>query len=132
MLGAAFSHGVSGGSGVLAGSINDNVTGTISRPLSRTFSGGLNFGFSRNDGLAVASALTPTTTTTSGEQGYDYWFGGGSLTHPFNRRMDLFVNYQLQYQTSGATFCVGATCQTSAIRHTISVGLNWRGRPVTF
>lgn len=127
-LGVTYNHGVSGGSGVLAGSINDNVTGTVGRQLSRTYAAGVNFGYSRNNGLAVLS----TTSPVSGQQAYDYWFGGVNLTHPLGRSADLFLNYQLQYQNSNSTFCIGTVCQGNVTRHTVSVGFNWRGRPMVF
>jgi hypothetical protein len=121
---AAYSHGVVGGSGVLAGAIGDSVLGTVSRQLSRTFSGDIDFGYSRNKGLAVPIANFPTQNGT-----FDYWTVGANLTHPWGRTAQLFLGYQFQYQNSNSTFCVGTGCGGSFTRNLITVGLGWRARP---
>jgi len=125
LLGLTYNHGVGGGSGVLAGSLSDVVTGSVTRQVSRTFSNGLTAGYSRNQGVAIIST-TPSTQT------YDYWFAGASLTHPMGRTLGLTFSYQLQYQTSNSTFCIGPTCGTNVIRHLISVGVGWHERPLLF
>jgi hypothetical protein len=124
-LGLAYSHGVSGGSGVLAGAVTDVVTGSVTRQVSRTFSNGLTAGYSRNEGVAIGSS-------TLSSQTYDYWFAGASLTHPMGRALGLTFSYQMQYQTSNARFCIGPTCGTDVIRHLISVGVGWHERPLLF
>jgi hypothetical protein len=123
-IGLTYGHGVNGGSGVLAGAEGNTVTGTASRVLSRSLNGGLNFGYSRNSGL--------TTASTPSNQTYSYWFGGGNLSHPWGRRLNLFVNYQLEYQNSNSSFCVGPTCGDTFVRHLISIGLGWRDHPLAF
>jgi hypothetical protein len=124
-LGLGYSHGVGGGSGVLAGSLTDTVTGTVSREMSRTFSSGITGGYSRNKGLVIETAGLSSQT-------YDYWFGGASLSHPIGRTLALNLSYQLQYQTSNASFCTGSTCGTSVIRNLISFGVGWHERPLLF
>jgi hypothetical protein len=123
-VGLAYAHGVNGGSGVLAGAEGDSVTGTASRMLSRSLNGGLRFGYSRNSGLNTAS--TPSNQT------YGYWFAGGNLSHPWGRTLSLFVNYELEYQNSNSSFCVGPQCGESFVRHLISIGLGWRDHPFAF
>ncbi len=125
-LSASYNHGVSGGSGVLAGSVTDNVMGAVNRQLSRTFSGGFNVGYSRNHGLAVDG------TTAASIQTYDYWFTGFNLTHPWGRSLILNLSYQLQYQNSNVPVCSGPGCGTSLTRNQITFGLGWRHQPVTF
>jgi len=124
-LGLSYNHGTSGGSAVLAGSLADIVTGSVNRRASRTFSNGLSAGYSRNEGVTIGKSAPPTQT-------YDYWFAGGTLTHPMGQTMGLTLTYQMQYQTSNATFCIGPTCGTSVIRHLISVGVGWHERPLLF
>jgi hypothetical protein len=119
----AYYHGVGGGSGVFAGENQDTANGSITRQMSRKFSSGITGGFSRNRGLAVRETTTPSSQT------FDYWFGGANLTYPIGRSLALSLSYELQYQDSGAAFCVEGlttTCSTSVIRHTISFGVNWR------
>lgn len=123
-VGVSYVHGVNGGSGVLAGAEGDLVTGTASRALSRSLDGGLQFGYSRNSGL--------TTTSTSSNQVYGYWFGGANLSHPWGRTLNVFVNYQVEFQSSNASFCVGPACTDSLTRHLVSIGLGWRDHPLAF
>jgi hypothetical protein len=121
----SYNHGVSGGSGVLAGSVADIVSGSVTRQMSRTFSSGLTAGYSRNRGLAIGVA-TPTSQT------YDYWFAGASFSHPVGRTLGLIFSYQMQYQNSNGSFCIGPTCGTSVTRHLISFGIGWHERPLLF
>jgi len=126
-LGVAYAHGVGGGSGVLAGSVADTVTGSLNRQVSRTFSSGLTGGYSRNQGISIGN-VTPVSQT------YDYWFGGGTFAHPVGRYLALTLSYQVQYQTSNLAFCTGTTapCGTSLIRNLISFGVGWHERPLLF
>jgi hypothetical protein len=124
-LGLSYNHGVSAGSGVLAGSEADTVSGSATRQMSRTFSSGITGGYSRNKGLVVG-------TTTPSSQTYDYWFVGANLSHPVGRALGLTFSYQMQYQDSNVPFCIGPTCGTSVIRHLISVGVGWHERPLLF
>jgi len=126
-LGLSYNHGVSGGSGVLAGAISDTVSGSASRQLSRRFSGSWNVGYARNTGLAVTAG-----TATTVNQIYSYWFTGGSLNHPWGRDMNMNLSYQLQYQDSNSGFCIGPTCGTNVVVHTITFGLGWSRRPIPF
>ena len=121
----SYDHGVGGGSGVLGGAVADIVSGSATRQMSRTFSSGLTAGYSRNRGLAIG-----TTTPTS--QTYDYWFAGASFSHPIGRTFGLTLSYQMQYQTSNSSFCIGPTCGTSVIRHLISFGVGWHEKPLLF
>jgi hypothetical protein len=124
-LGASYSHGISGGSGALAGSLSDTFSGFVTRAMSRTFSSGINAGYSRNQGTQI-------TTTTPSNQTIDYWYGGANFSHPIGRSLGVTVAYQLQYQTSNASFCIGTTCGMSVIRHAISIGIGWHDRPLLF
>jgi hypothetical protein len=127
LVAVSYSHGVGGGSGVLAGAVSDIVTGSLTHRASRTFSDSAIFGYSRNDGVAIGEE-----SETFLNQLYDYWFAGATVTHPMGPTMGLTVSYQLQYQTSNATFCIGPTCGTSVVRNLISVGFGWHDRPIAF
>ncbi len=118
-------HGVSAGSGVEAGSVSDTVTGSLTRKMSRTFSSGLSAGYARNSALPVSGS-----SLTAGN--YDYWFAGASFARPFTETMALTLSYQMQYQASSATFCIGTSCGTSVVRQLISIGLSWHQHPLLF
>jgi hypothetical protein len=123
-LGASYVHGLTGGSGLLAGAESDIVTGSVSGQVTRTFGASWNMGYSRNDGFAVG--------TTASAQTYSYWFTGVNVSHPFGRSLDMFLNYQLQYQDSNTNGCVGTGCSANVIRHQIMFGLNLHKRPIPF
>jgi hypothetical protein len=124
---ATYNHGVTGGSGILAGAIGDTVLGTVTRQITRTLTGDADVGYARNTGLQVAILNFPVLNGT-----FDYWTGGGHLTHPIGRTLQLIFGYQFQYQNSNAPFCSGTNCGGSYTRNLISVGFAWRARPRTF
>src|ERR1700722_7578539 len=125
-LNASYTHGVSGGSGVLLGSIADTVFGTAGRQLTRQLNGSVNAGYSRNKGInAFDMAGAPP-------QSFGYVYGGVGFDRTLGRALDLNLSYQLQHQTSNADFCVGATCNENLTRHQITVGLNWHRQPIAF
>ena len=94
-LSASYNHGLTGGSGMLAGAETDIVTGSLSQQVSRTFNVSWNAGYSRNSGFGVPRQ---SPLHVFGQQNYSYWFAGVNAAHPFGRSLDVFVNYQLQYQ----------------------------------
>ena len=122
-FGLAYDHSLSGGAGVLAGAVNDQVSGSINRRYSRSLDGGFVFGYARNEGLNVP-------TQAPSKESYTYWFSGVNVSHPWGRWANVFMDYRLQFQKSNASFCVGATCGESFVRHTISIGFGWRPRPI--
>ena len=126
-ISASYNHGVTGGSGVLAGAETDVVTGSFNDQVARTFNVGFTAGYSRNKGFAVASG-----TSESEAQDYSYWFAGVSVAHPIGRSLDIFANYQLQYQNANTTGCVGSTCSTNITRNQIMFGLNLHKQPIPF
>jgi hypothetical protein len=125
-LSANYSHGVTGGSGVLAGAETDIVSGAVSEQVTRTFNLQWNAGYSRNKGFALG--------TNASSQTFGYWFTGVNVTHPFGRSLDVFMNYQLQYQDTNTTAntCVSTGCSTSLIRNQIAFGVNLHKQPIPF
>jgi hypothetical protein len=123
-LAASYNHGVTGGSGLLAGAETDIVSGSVTKQITRTFNLSWNSGYSRNKGFALG------TTATS--QTYGYWFTGVNVSHPFGRSLDAFMNYQLQYQNTDDNTCVGTGCTTSVIRNQIAFGVNLHKQPIPF
>ncbi len=127
LISATYNHGVSGGSGVLAGAETDIATGTYSQRISRTFGLDINGGYSRNRGIAASAGSTGSEAQT-----YSYWFSGVNVTHPFGRSLDMFVNYQFQYQDANTSGCTGSACTTNTIRNQFMFGLNLHKQPIPF
>jgi hypothetical protein len=123
-----YNHGLSGGSGVLGGSVADVFSGSARRQLSRTLSGTWNLGYSRNKGLFAVGGTTPATAS----QTFDYWFTGVDLRRPLGRTMEVFLNYQLQYQNSNSGACTGVSCGTNIVRNTVSLGFTWLHQPIVY
>ena len=122
-FGFAYHHSLAGGAGVLAGAVNDQASGSISSQLSRTFRGGFVLGYARNQGLNIA-------TPAPSNQSYNSWFSRVNLARSLGRETNLFLNYRMQFQNSSTAFCVGTTCGKSLVRHTLSLGLDWRSQPI--
>ncbi len=122
-FGLAYDRSLSGGAGILAGAINNQVSGSINSQLTRTLNGAFVLGYARNQGLNVA-APRPSN------QSYNYWFSGMNFSHPWGRWTSLFLSYRVQFQNSSTDFCVGTTCEKSLARHTVSIGFGWRPRPI--
>ena len=127
LLSASYNHGVTGGSGVLAGAVTDNLTGTASRHLTRNLTASWSIGYSRNSGVALPTTSNPTVTQAG--QTYDYWFGGVTLARTWGRSMRLNFGYQVQYQSSNAPFCITTPCSASYLLNQISFGLGWHPGP---
>jgi hypothetical protein len=123
-ISASYSHGVSGGSGVLAGAETDVVSGSFDEQVSRTFNVSLPAGYSRNRGIAGSAG--------SAAQTYSYWYSGVNVTHPFSRSLDMFINYEFQYQDANTGGCVGSACTTNTIRNQIMFGVNFHKQPIPF
>jgi hypothetical protein len=123
-VGLTYSHWVSPGSGVFYGALTDQLSGSITRQLSRVVKLNVNGGFARNKALDIAGA--PGTG-----QIYNYSYVGANLVKPLSPTVRLTFNYQFQYQTSNLGFCIGVTCGSSYTAHIISAGLSWIARPMT-
>jgi hypothetical protein len=98
----------------------------VGEQVTRTFNLQWNAGYSRNKGFALG--------TNASSQTLGYWFTGVNVTHPFGRSLDVFMNYQLQYQDSNTNTntCVGTACSTSLIRNQIAFGVNLHKQPIPF
>jgi hypothetical protein len=124
-ISAGYSHGISGGSGVLAGGVTDNFTGSVSEQVSRALNVAWNIGYARNRGIEVAG-------TSTANQTFDYWFTGVNVSHSLGRTMNIFLSYQLQYQNSGASVCTGPGCASSLTVNQITFGFGWHKQPIPF
>jgi hypothetical protein len=107
-----YSHLVSGGGGVFNGANTDQVVVSLTKQLSRVWSGHVNFGYAKNHQLSAG-------TTNS-----DSWFTGAGLSRPLTRAANLSFGYQSQIQYGNATAC-NLSCST----HQIILSLQWHALP---
>ncbi len=122
-LSLSYQRGVTGGSGVLLGAQTNQVRASLTRRLSRVWSGTVDFGYARNETLAPLAA-------TSGNVTYDSWGGGFRLTRPVGHYAEMYFAYSAQRQTVQSPGCVGAACGFVGLRQVFGIGFNFRFRPV--
>jgi hypothetical protein len=121
-LSASYNHGVSGGSGVFAGSTADQLQGGINRQLSRVWAGNISFGYARNSALQISNVASASPTFNS-------WFAGGGLQRPLGRTANMTVGYTAYLQDATGASCSTGTC-SSYLQHQVSVSFQWHARPM--
>lgn len=118
----SFSHGVASGSGVLTGSDSDVATVAYSRKFGRVWTGTLNFGYSRNSTLGEGASATVAST-------YNDVFGGGSISRPFGRNVQLSAAYTANHESTNETGCTGTSCNLDYTQNVVTVTLQFQTRP---
>lgn len=116
-----YSHGVSGGGGVLAGSNADQIGASAGRRLTRTWQGSLNFSYAKNAALTNLSGVSSPA--------YNSWYAGAGLQRPLGREADFSIGYQAQNQDLSLSSCAGLSCSTSYLVHQIALSFQWHTRP---
>lgn len=117
----SYTHGVNNGGGVLVGATSDQITGSGTRELTRTWNGNASIGYARNTNLGGAAG----TQTLA----FNSVYAGAGLKRPLSRNTEFTLNYNTNIQTSNNTGCGAANCGASFTTHVITVGLNWRAQP---
>jgi hypothetical protein len=121
-LTVSYSHGVSGGSGVLTGSTADQLNFSANRKLNRMWTGQFNLGFAHN------APLTTSTATTL--PGYNTWTVGGGVSRPVGRNATLAIAYNADITNYGQAGCVGTACTSSQTYHYVTMNFQWHTRPL--
>jgi hypothetical protein len=114
-LSLSYSHGITAGSGVLVGATTDQVTGSISKRISRLWTGELHLGYARN--------ANPQTGTGLPTQNFNSIFTGGSLARPLGRNANFSLGYTAYIETSNNTG------NNSLSTQQITLGVSWHTRP---
>jgi hypothetical protein len=113
-----YTHAVSGGWGVFNGANTDQVGVSLTKQLSRVWSGHVNVGYAKNRQLA---GTTPSTNS-------DSWFTGAGLSRPLTRATNLSLGYQSQIQYGSGPVC-SVSCATTYTSHQIILSLQWHMLP---
>jgi len=116
-----FFHGLSGGAGVLVGSLSDTATLRLTHRFGRVWNASFDFGYARNSPLGSAPGLTSST--------FNDWFVGGGVSRPFGRNINFFANYTAYIESAGAAACVTTPCNTNYTQNTINLSIQWHTRP---
>ena len=113
-----YMHLVSGGGGIFNGANTDQVDVSLTKQLSRVWSGHVNAGYARNRQL---SGTTPSTNS-------DSWFTGAGLSRPLTRSANFSFGYQSQIQSASGATC-NLNCARTYTSHQIIVSLQWHMLP---
>jgi len=129
-LSVSYSHGLSGGGGLLTGSTLDQVYGGATRKLTRIWEGHVNFGYAHN--AAIGSTAIIGNPNYFYNTNYASWYIGGGLNRPFGRYMTFGVAYTASistYNLNGA--CPGTTCgpASNSLYQTVTANIQWHTRP---
>jgi len=122
-ISATYLHGLSGGSGLLTGSILDQVNFEGTRQISRVWSGNVTMGYAHNRTVI-------SSTASAGNPSYNSLFVGGGIGRPFGRNFSFSVGYAAYYGNYGIG-CSGPGCGTSSnsTSQTVTVNVQWHPRP---
>lgn len=120
-LSCSFFRGVTGGGGILTGSLASTVTFSVSQPVGRFWSvtGSLGYGLNQAIGEAPGSIAS-----------YDSLYASTGISRKLSETSTLSANYGFQHQTTGAGICTEPICAEQFNRHIISINFAWSMRPV--
>ena len=114
-LGLSYSHYTTPGSGIYVGANTDQLYFSLRSRLTRSLTGSVSPGYSRNSQIYQALGSTPA-------QPYNSVYVSTSIQRALGRYTDLFFSYTFQDQLTRGT----ATHTTA--RHLIGMGFNWHPR----
>lgn len=118
---AGYTHGISGGSGVLTGSSGDQLNFGANHKLGRIWSGQLNMGYSH---------YTPIANVTQAiSQSYNTWTVGGGVSRDLGRNATFSIAYNATIPDYGVSGCTGAGCNSSQTYQYVTVNFQWHTRP---
>lgn len=118
-----YSHGVTGGSGVLPGALSDTVSGSVGRTYGHDWVASLNGGYSHSAGLTQflnGSNLVPVNAV------YDTVFGGAQVTRRISLHFSGYASYEAQNQ-SESNGHIGLNAQNGT-SHTFAIGITFTPR----
>jgi hypothetical protein len=114
-----YMRGLSGGSGVYAGSTTNTFSASAHHQFTRYWTGTASGGYALNHSLSPAGA--PTTS-------FNNWFVGANLGRHVGRQASMNFLYGLQKQDS-PSICPVASCGGSGFQHSFGMTVNWHLRP---
>jgi hypothetical protein len=114
-------HGISGGSGVLEGSIEDQLGVSAGRKLTRVWHASFNVGYAHNRTVVSSAGIANPS--------YDDWFAGVGIGRPIGRSLSFNLAYTATFQTSNPG-CSGTGCASGTTSgQVVTVNFAWHPRP---
>jgi len=121
-LSTNYSHGITGGSGVLTGSTGDSVSFGANRGLGRIWSIHATIGYAHNKPI--------TGFAQSVSQSYNTYNFGGGATRPIGRNATLGVAYNATISTTSTSGCTGTACGTNQTYNYVTINFQWHAQPM--
>jgi hypothetical protein len=120
-LSAGYTHGISGGSGVLAGSSGDQLNIAADHKLGRIWRGQVNLGYAHNTPIAnVVQTIS---------QSFNTWSVGGGVSRDLGRNATFSIAYNATIPDYGVSGCTGTGCNSSQTYHYVTINFQWHTRP---
>jgi hypothetical protein len=125
LIGIYYDRYNSSGSGYFVGAVSDVVRFSVSRPLTRLWTGTADIGYAHNSALqAGVPGVLPSSTNS-----FEYVYAGAAAHRPLGRHFSLFFSYQFNdLRFNGLTCTAGVSCTSQ--RHVVAAGLDWHPRPI--
>jgi len=114
-----YSHGLTGGSGVLTGATTDQLNFGANHKLGRIWSGQVNMGYAHN---TPVQGFGPSISHT-----YNTYNFGGGVSRPLGPNASFAIAYNATFTNS--TGCTGNACGSNQTYHYIVVNFQWHTRP---
>jgi len=122
---ASYTRMTTAGSGFFAGAESDIAHLQVNRPLTRKWSGFVDLGYSRN------SRIEPVAFGAINANTFSYGFIGVGVHRMLGRNFHAFASYQFGELSFDDSVCgASAPCNRISQRHTGTVGLDWKPRPM--
>jgi hypothetical protein len=123
-LGLTYERFDTSGSGFFAGGQSDIATFSLTRPLGRKYNFQGDVGFARTRRLQnVVFGVNANS--------FEYAFAGFAVRRQFNYNWGAFLAYQWNDQILDSSFCTpGVPCNRIAVRHVLTVGVDWHFHPI--
>jgi len=123
----SYNRHVTAGSGIQLGSQTDEVRATLTRPLTRLWTGTADVGYSHHRALQAASATSNAVGGT-----YQAGFAGGGVTRRLGRFFSLQMHYQYTYEYFAGAACTTLDCSSGHTfnRHIGDITLSWHPAPI--
>jgi hypothetical protein len=122
---AAYSRGVTNGSGVLLGAETQTVTGSVSTLAFHAWTPTLTGGYASNSSLSTDAAA-------AGVFQYSDWFVGVNFGRLWDRIIRTNFSYEFQQQFQNAASCPVLNCGPATFSQVFTVTVDWHLRPVSF
>jgi hypothetical protein len=120
-LSLGYTHGLSGGSGVLIGSSVDQINVGADHRLGRIWSGQVNMGYAHN------APIVSIAHTSS--QSYTTWTAGGGVSRAAGRNASFAIAYNATINDFNLPGCAGSACSSSQTYQYVTINFQWHTRP---